>query len=242
MNPIKNTVALVTGANRGIGRAFVEELLRRDAGRIYAAARSPERLEEVVALDRDRILPLRMDVTDRASVEAAAAQVEDVGLLINNAGALAFGSFLASDPAMVARDMETNYMGTLHVIRAFAPALIARGDGAIVNVLSIVALANMPGIGGYSASKAAAFSLTQAIRAELSGQNVRVHGVFPGPVDTDMIRGLDLPKTSPADIARATLDGVEAGVTDILPDAMSKQAYATWLEDPRTLEAQFGAM
>jgi NAD(P)-dependent dehydrogenase (short-subunit alcohol dehydrogenase family) len=175
-------------------------------------------------------------------VAAAAEAAQDVQLLINNAGLLASYGVLASPEEALRRDMETNFFGTLAMARAFAPVLERRGGGAMVNFLTVVALAGMPGIGGYCASKAAALSLTQCLRADLGKKGIRVHGVFPGPVDTDMIRSFEMPKTSPAAVAAAVLDGVAAGVDDIFPDPMSRQMHAVWLSDPRAVEKQFAGM
>jgi NAD(P)-dependent dehydrogenase (short-subunit alcohol dehydrogenase family) len=234
---IADTVALVTGANRGLGRALVADLLVRGARRVYAAARDPRAILE----DR-RVVPLQLDTTDPAQVQAAAAAAPDVRLLVNNAGVLASTSVLDSARESLQRDLDVNYHGTLNVVRAFLPTLsapAASGDAAIVNVLSVVSMASMLGLGGYSASKAAAWSLTQALRAELRARGVRVHAAFPGPIDTDMTHGMELVKTSPADVARAILDGVEAGHDDIAPDPMSADVLATFLRDPRELERQF---
>jgi NAD(P)-dependent dehydrogenase (short-subunit alcohol dehydrogenase family) len=239
---IKNSVALVTGANRGIGQAFVVALLARGAKRVYAGARDLKSLDAVVALDPSRVTPIRVDILDAAQVRQLATTVRDVNLLINNAGVAAFGSLLNGSPELVERDMKTNYFGTLEVVRTLAPVIEKTGGGAIVNILSIVALANMPALGGYSASKAASLSMTQAARAELSKKGIRVHAVYPGPVDTDMAKGIDLPKTSPADVVRAVLDGVEAGQDDIFPDPMSVNIGALWANDPKALISQFGAM
>lgn len=237
---ISGSIALVTGANRGIGRAIVEALLARGAAKVYAAGRDAAGLAEVVALDPTRVSALALDVTDAASVAGAAAAARDVTLLINNAGHLEFGGTLGGDAAALERQFSVNVFGPLHTAQAFAPALTARG-GAIVNLLSIVARAAMPGIALYSASKAAALSLTQGLRAELAGAGVTVHSVFPGPVDTRMAADIDLPKTSPADVAAAILDGVEAGHDDIYPDPMSRQVAAGWASDPKAVERQFAA-
>jgi NAD(P)-dependent dehydrogenase (short-subunit alcohol dehydrogenase family) len=163
-------------------------------------------------------------------------------LLINDAGVLASGSLLASDIEALRQDIDTNYLGTLNVIRSFAPVIERQGGRAIVNVLTLIALASMPGFGGYSASKAAAYSMTQAVRAELGAKGIRVHAVFPGAVDTDMLRSVEMSKTSPQEIARAVLAAVEAGEEDIFPDPMSQQGHATWRYDPKALERQFGGM
>jgi len=209
---------------------------------VYAAGRDTAGLERVVALDRNRVVPLQLDLLDPKQIARAAAETGPVNLLINNAGVAAFGSILSGSPELVERDMQTNYFGTLNVIRAFAPQIEKAGGGAIVNLLSVVSLANMPALGGYSASKAASFSMTQAVRSELAKKNIRVHGVFPGPVDTDMAKDIPMAKTSPGDVARAILDGIESGLDDITPDSMSRDVHGAWLKDPKGVERQFGAM
>jgi len=239
---IKDAVAVVTGANRGIGLAFVKELLDRGARKVYAAGRDAKALDAIVALDRARVVPLQLDLLDQKQIREAAAKTGAIDLLINNAGVAAFGSILSGSPELVERDMQTNYFGTLNVIRAFAPQIEKSGGGAVVNLLSVVSLANMPALGGYSASKAASWSMTQAVRAELAKKNIKVHAVFPGPVDTDMAKDINLPKTSPKNVARAVLDGVESGQDDIAPDVMSRDVHGAWLKDPKGVERQFGAM
>jgi NAD(P)-dependent dehydrogenase (short-subunit alcohol dehydrogenase family) len=237
---IQGAVAFVTGANRGIGRAFVAALLERGAKRVYAAARDPKTLDAVVALDQARVSAIRLDIVDSQQIRDAITRIRDVNLLINNAGVAAFSSLLSGSAELVERDMATNYFGTLNLTRAVVPIIERTGGGAIVNLLSIVALGSFPALGGYSASKAASNSMTQAIRAELASRNIRVHGVFPGPVDTDMARGLDMPKSSPGDVATAVLDDVEAGREDIFPDPMSAAVAAQWAVDPNAVVRQFG--
>jgi len=239
---IKDSIAVVTGANRGIGRAFVEQLLARGAKRVYAGARDPSMLKDLVASGGGRVVALKIDVTDPASVKAAASSAKDVTLLINNAGALEAGSQLSAEIAGIRKDFETNYFGTINMVRAFTPALEVNKNGTIVNVLSVVAFASMPGLGGYSASKAAAHSLTLALRGELGKKRISVHGTYPGPVDTDMAKGVDLPKTPASEVAGVTLDGVEAGQEYIFPDPMAKQVYQGWRADHAAVEAQFGSM
>lgn len=237
---VKGSTALVTGANRGIGRALVEALLDRGAVKVYAAAR---RLDSLAGLTDDaRVVPVELDVTDMAQIAAAARLARDVTLLVNNAGSLAFADPLSGDFAAIEADWRTNYLGTLAMARAFAPVIETTGGGAIVNLLTLVAFAPVPAMGGYSASKAAAASATQALRAQLSAKGIAVHGVFPGSVDTDMIRGFDIPKTSPADVAVAILDGVDAGTDNIFPDAMSQSGYQLWRDDPAALEQQMASM
>lgn len=238
---IKDSVALVTGANRGIGRAYIEALLAQGALRIYAAARNLSTLDAVVALDKNRIHPVKLDVTREADALAAAAQARDVNLLINNAAILNLGGSMDVALTALRSSMETNFFGTLNVTRAFAPAL-EKNHGAVVNMLTLVALVSMPALSAYNASKAAALSLTQSLRADLGKRGITVHGVFPGAVDTDMIRGFEMAKTAPSDIARAVLAAVAAGDEDIFPDPMSQQVYAAWRQDPKAVERQFASM
>ena len=235
---VKNKIILITGANRGIGKALVEAALNSGATKVYAAARKIDTIEN----SDPRVLKLKLDVNDQASISAARDQARDIDVLINNAGVLEFGSLLTGDLDAVRRDFETNFYGTLRVIRTFAPDLSEKGKTAIVNIHSIVSLASMAGIGGYSASKAALFSATQAIRAELKSKGVAVYGVFPGPIDTDMARGMDMPKPSPKETAENILQGIESDQEDIFPDGMSKQLGQNWLKDPKSLEQQFSSM
>ena len=238
---IKDSVAFVTGANRGIGRAFIDALLERGATRVYAAARNPSDLDSVVALDPAHVRAVKLDVTSVADAQAAAVLASDATLLINNAGALATGG-LADLPIAALRDnMETNFYGLLNVTTAFIPALERRG-GAVVNILTLLSMVSMPRLAAYNASKAAGWSLTQSFRADLAKRGIAVHGVFPGAVDTDMARSLEIPKTSAIDVARATLAGVEAGDEDIYPDPMSQAVYSAWRKDHKAVERQFAAM
>jgi NAD(P)-dependent dehydrogenase (short-subunit alcohol dehydrogenase family) len=231
---IENSIALVTGANRGIGAAFVDALLAAGAAKVYAAARQP------ITHADPRVVPLVLDVTDTAAIAALAARAGDVTLLINNAGALEGGDLFAAGADALERQLQVNALAPLRLSAALVPAL-RRARGAIVNILSVVGLAPMPGLASYSASKAAAASLTGSLRASLAGDGVAVHAVFPGPVDTDMAAGIDLPKTSPADVARAVLAGVEAGEAEILPDDFARQIAVGWFADPRAVAAQFAA-
>jgi NAD(P)-dependent dehydrogenase (short-subunit alcohol dehydrogenase family) len=235
---IRNSVALVTGASRGLGRALTEALLERGARRVYATARSIRGLEPLIAAGKGKVVPLELDVTSPVHAARAAEQATDVELLVNNAGLLEGYGVLAPDVGGLRHDMETNLFGVLHVSRAFAPVL-EKHRGSLVNVLSVAALANMPAIGGYSSSKAAAWSLTQALRAELGRRGVAIHAVFPGPVDTDMIRAFDLVKTPASSVAAAILDGVQAGQVDIFPDPMSAEVGALFVRDPGAVATRF---
>jgi NAD(P)-dependent dehydrogenase (short-subunit alcohol dehydrogenase family) len=238
---IENSTALVTGSNRGIGRALVEALLSHGAKRVYATARNLSALEPLVTLDPERVVALELDVTNDAKVKSAATIANDVNLLINNAGALDFGSVLSAPPEAFKRNFDVNFYGPLHVARAFAPVL-ETNKGAIATVLSIVSLASMPGIGVYNASKAAAWSLMLSLRGDFAKRGVKVFSIFPGPIDTDMAREFTTPKTSAADAAKAILAGIESGREDIFPDPMSEQVYAAWQNNHKTVEAQFAAM
>ncbi len=238
---IEGSNVLVTGSSRGIGRALVEAALERGAARVYATARQLSSLESLAAASGGRVVPLELDVTSPDQVKRAAERANDVDLLVNNAGVLASYGVLGGSPSDVHRDLDTNFFGLLHLSRAFAPILAGRKRAALVSVLSIASLASMPALGGYSTSKAAAWSLTQALRAELGRLGVPTFAVFPGPVDTDMIRAFDMPKTSPAAVARAIFEGVEASVSDIFPDPMSKEVGALFAKDPGALERRFAA-
>jgi NAD(P)-dependent dehydrogenase (short-subunit alcohol dehydrogenase family) len=238
---ISSSVVLVTGANRGLGSALVAEALARGAKRVYAAARRLETLERARALAPERVVPLELDVTRQDSVERAAALAGDVTLLVNNAGVLASLDVLKAGEEQLRADMDVNYFGPLRLARAFEPVLARATAAGIVNVLSVVSLASMPALGGYSASKAAAHSLTQSLRGQLQPRGLRVFAAFPGPIDTDMIKDFDLPKTSPEAVAAAILDGVEADLPDIYPDEASRRFSRVWQSDPRALEQQFAS-
>jgi NAD(P)-dependent dehydrogenase (short-subunit alcohol dehydrogenase family) len=216
---IAGKTVLVTGANRGIGRALVAEALNRGATRVYAGTRQP------LAHPDERVTPLTLDVTNTAQIQAAAEQVEALDMLINNAGIWLYDDL--SDRAMLEEHLAVNFYGPWGVTQALLP-LLTRSRGAIVNNVSLMALAALPLTPAYSISKAAAFSLTQSLRALLAGRGVRVHAALTGPVDTDMTRGFAIPKASPASVARAIFDGVEAGEEDIFPDPMSQTMAEGW--------------
>lgn len=234
MATIADKAVLVTGANRGIGRALVAEALSRGAKRVYAGTRQP------LTHPDGRVTPLTLDVTSAAQIQAAAEQVEALDLLINNAGIWLYDDL--SDRAALDRHLAVNLFGTYGVTQAFLP-LLTCSRGAIVNNVSLMALAALPLTPAYSISKAAAFSLTQSLRALLAGQGVRVHAVLTGPVDTDMTRGFDIPKASPESVARAIFDGVEKGEEDIFPDPLSQTMAASWRSGAaKALERQNAAL
>jgi NAD(P)-dependent dehydrogenase (short-subunit alcohol dehydrogenase family) len=231
---IADRAVLVTGANRGIGRALVEEALRRGARRVYAGTRQP------LAHPDGRVTPLRLDVTDAAQIQAAAESVESLDLLINNAGV--FGSDDLSDRAALDRHLAVNLFGPWGVTQALLP-LLTRSRGAIVNNVSLMALASFPLTPAYSISKAAALSLTQSQRALLAGQGVRVHAVLTGATDTDLARDLDIPKASPESVARAIFDAVDNGEEDIFPEPGSRSVAESWRAGAaKALERQFAAL
>ena len=238
---IKNTIALVTGANRGIGAALVHALLEQGALKVYAAARREADLAALRAKNDRRIVPVHLDVTDAAQVARVADQAADLRILFSNAGVLNCGSVLDAPSAAFSQNFDVNFFGLLHTTRAFAPTL-AGHQGAVVNILTLVALASMPSLGVYNASKAAAWSLTQSLRADFAKRQVKVFGVFPGAVDTDMLKGVEMPKAAPADVASAVMRGVEADEEDIFPDPMAKELYAHWATDHKAIERQFAAM
>ncbi len=216
---IENKTVLITGANRGIGRALVNEALRRGAKRVYAGARGP------IDIRDERVVPLRLDVTSVSDINRAAAEIEDLDVLINNAGIALYDDL--SDTEVVEKHLATNFLGPLKVAQAFLP-LLKRSKGAIVNNLSLMALAPLPLTPSYAISKAAAFNMTQSLRALLAAQGVTVHGVFLGPVDTDMTRGFEIPKASPEAVARGIFDGLEDNEEDIFPDPMSQSIADGW--------------
>jgi NAD(P)-dependent dehydrogenase (short-subunit alcohol dehydrogenase family) len=240
---IQGSVAFVTGANRGIGKAYVEALLQAGAHRVYAAARTIEALDAVVAIAPDRITPIALDVTNSDQVNAVAQTAQDVTVLVNNAGVLGTGGFFMEKSIETAQwEMNTNYFGTLAMVRAFAPILQRNGGGAIVNLLSMVSVVNAPVFGSYSASKAALYSLTQGIRAELAQQGTQVIGIFPGPVDTAMAEGVPLEKVAPIAVANASLQAIEQGIEDVYPDAMSQNVFANLQVPLKAVEKQFAGM
>lgn len=215
---IENAVVLVTGANRGIGLAFARALLARGARKVYAAARDPS------TVTQEGVQALQLDVTNPEQIATAAHQAADVTLVINNAGIAQPGGFLAQDSEAVARRIfETNFFGVLNMSNAFAPLLKANGGGALLNVLSVASWVNGSELAAYSASKSAAWSLTNALRHELAAQKTQVLGLHMAYVDTDLTRGFEVPKSSAEDIVRRALDGLEAGADEVLADALTQQ-------------------
>jgi NAD(P)-dependent dehydrogenase (short-subunit alcohol dehydrogenase family) len=231
---LSDKVALVTGANRGIGAAIVRELLKAGAAKVYAAARDTKTLP---AFGDPRVVPLQLDVTSDASVNAAAAEARDVDVLVNNAGTLAFGDYINASLETFEEDMRTNYFGTLRVLRAFTPQFSARQSGTIANVSSVVGLSAVPLMAGYSASKAAIHSLTQSLRGTLEKDNITVIGIYPGPIATDLAKPVPYPdKATPEHAAANIVKGIAEGQTYIFPDPMARQVEQLWSTDNRKLE------
>jgi NAD(P)-dependent dehydrogenase (short-subunit alcohol dehydrogenase family) len=233
---IQGTTVLVTGANRGLGRHLVDVLLERGAAKVYAASRVP------VSSGDPRVAGIALDLTNQDTISAAAAIATDATIVINNAGTASFAGPLDSDPAAVRGEMAVNYDGTFDVVRAFVPVLERNGGGAIVNVLSLLSLASTPPMAGYSASKAAAHSLTQALRPVLRQKGITVHGVYPAGIDTDMLAGIDAPKTPPRQVAEGLLDGLAADQEDIFPDPNAQAMSRTWWADPKAFERAFSGV
>ncbi|MFS2151359.1 SDR family oxidoreductase [Rhizobium sp. Rhizsp42] len=236
---ISEAIALVTGANGGIGQALVHELLERGARKVYAAARNPETLAVLRESYPDRIVVIKLDVTDVASVKAASKLAHDVNLLINNAGFSGDSGALASaDVSNAKQEMDVNYFGPLNVSRAFAPVLNDNNGGALVNVLSFLSLVALPLMGTYSASKAAALSLTHSLRAELKAQGTTVTAAMPVQVDTAMGAWTNQEKVTPQEAASDIVDAIEQGVDEVFPGELSRGAAGAFIADPRGLQAQ----
>ncbi len=240
---VKDAVVFVTGANRGIGRAIAEEAAARGAKKVYAGARDIAGVQDLVEQYPDQVTAVRLDVTNSEQVESAAAQAQDVQVLINNAGVAGFGGFVYNHNPETARlEMEVNYYGPLNVTRAFADALTRNGNGAVATVVSVSGFTNFPMAATYSASKAAAHSLTQGMRAELSPQGVAVFGVYPGPIDTDMAAGMEIDKESPRNVAVRMFNDMESGVEDITTDSFADEFVKNLKADAKAVEDQTAEM
>jgi NAD(P)-dependent dehydrogenase (short-subunit alcohol dehydrogenase family) len=223
---LADSTALVTGANRGLGRHFAQQRLDRGAAKVFATARDPR------TVDLPGVDVLQLDITDPASVAAVAAVATDVDLLVNNAGVSTYQDLLTGDLTKLRLEIDTQLWGTLAMVRAFAPVLAANGGGAILNVLSRMSWVSVAGANGYAVAKAAQWSLTNGIRLELAGLGTQVTGVYLSATDTDMMAGWDIPKNDPADVVRAALDGVASGALEVIADAHTAEAKADLARDP----------
>jgi NAD(P)-dependent dehydrogenase (short-subunit alcohol dehydrogenase family) len=234
---LEGSVALVTGANRGLGKAIVAALVEAGAGKVYAAARDERKVSA-----GSRVVPLTLDITKPEQVAAAAKKAGDVTLLINNAGVLTSYNILTASPEEIDADFRTNVHGTLGVVKAFVPVLErARGGATIVNVLSLVSLASFPALGGYSASKAAAYSITQALRSQLKSKHIDVLAALPGLIDTDMVKALPAPKTSSVEVAKGLVAGIARGEEEIFPDPQAQQMGILWNKNHKEYERAFAS-
>jgi len=240
---IQGSIALITGANGGIGQHYIQGLQAAGARRIYAGVRNPDSLKDIAATDPDRIIPISLDITDDVSVKTAAAAYSDVNLLINNAG-VGFNQRLVAEVNFdkMRSEIEVNYFGTVRMCLAFAPVLKANGGGAIVNMLTILAKVNFPLNASYCASKAAALLATQGIRAELALQKTLVVGVMPGTVDTGMSKDFPPPKVAPEEVVRSALQAVVDEVEDVYPGEQAQDMQTQLLEDPKAVEKWMAAI
>lgn len=239
MKTLNNKVILVSGANRGIGKALVEAALKKGAAKVYAASRVLNKLPDFK--DR-RVVPIELDIRDKAQIEAASQQASDIEVLINNAGVLGPGTILEGNLVDFSYNMEVNYYGTINMMKAFVPVLKDKPEAVLLNVVSIAAYSPLPAIAAYAASKAALYSATLSLRIELAKTNINVHAANPGAIDTDMNKGSNWDMPSPEGVAEIILDKVEAGVLDIIPDEMGLGMYKAWSESPEKLAQIFHDM
>jgi NAD(P)-dependent dehydrogenase (short-subunit alcohol dehydrogenase family) len=237
---IAGAVALVTGCNRGIGPETVRALLKAGAKKVYVGTRKLDAVKGLLAEAPDKLHPIELDITNKDQIAAAARAAKDVTLLVNNGG-INFNTplFAIENSDNARREMEVNYFGTLAMCRAFQPILKANGGGAIVNMLSILSHVNLPLMGSLCASKAALYSLTQALRAELKAQGTHVMGVLPGAVDTDMTAGVNVPKSQPPYVAAAIVDGLKRRADEIYPGDMAAGVFYGLSGDPKAVEREF---
>ncbi|MFG6444937.1 SDR family oxidoreductase [Microbacterium sp. P07] len=235
---ITDQIALVTGANRGIGRQFVLELLDRGAAKVYATARRPE----TVDFADSRVVPVRLDLLDDASIAAAAEAASDTTLLVNNAGISTGASLLTGDLSEIHREMNTHFWGTLGMIRAFAPVLAANGGGAVVNILSALSWFAAPTGASYAAAKAAEWNMTNGVRLELAAQGTLVQGVLLGAADTDLTAAYDGPKIDPRDVPRMSFDGLAAGSIEVIVDDWTAMVKASLAGDPAAFYARMAEL
>jgi short-subunit dehydrogenase len=241
---IKGSIALVTGANRGIGFSYVTDLLKRGAAKVYVTARDTDSLSSLIELKDPRIVPFVLDVTDADQIGAAVLAAPDVTILINNAGYAAFeGAVSAADLSNARKEMEVNYFGPLALTRAFSPVLAAGNGGAVVNMLSMVALVSLPMAATYSASKAAFLSVTRSIRAELADQKTLVLGIMAIQTETAMGVSLPAPRLTPEEVVSDALDAVEVGTSEeIFAGTLTRDAYQAFMNDPTAFQARLSSL
>ncbi|MEM9536746.1 MAG: SDR family oxidoreductase [Cyanobacteria bacterium P01_A01_bin.3] len=237
---IADSTILVTGANRGLGLALVEKSLEKGAAKVFATYRSTNNCSALDGLG-ERVVPVQLDLGNLETIAQLTQSVPSLNILINNAGILSALSLLENTEEQLRNDIETNFFGTLAVTKTLLPALKKETSAAIVNIASIASLAAMPSLGGYSVSKAGIHSMTQSIRGELKTDGISVHGVYPGPVATRMTEGFDMEMTPASVVAEKILEGIENGIEDIFPDAMSQQTGPLYLSSPKTLEENFAS-
>ena len=241
INPEGKTV-FISGSNRGIGKAIAVELLEQGARKVYAGARDIESLNDLKEKYGDKLVPIKLDVTDQNSINDASSKVEDVDILVNNAGVFAVGGFL-SDQGIesLESNLNVNLLGVAKLTKSVIDQLKQPKETAIINISSVAGLANMPMAGTYSASKAAVHSLTQGIRGELANDNVLVMGVYPGPIDTEMAKDLPMEKDTPENVAKNIVNGLVEGKEDVFPDVMSEQVGSLYSTSPKSVENNFAA-
>ncbi len=239
---IEGKVALVTGSNRGIGRAIVDALVARGASKVYATARIADSLQSLVEAHGERVVPVALDVTQPDQVAAIAADVSDVQVVVNNAGFAGQTDLFAEDLSAARQEFDVNYWGVLNMVRAFVPMFESKGGGAVINVASVASLVSFPPLPTYSDSKAAVHSLTQGLRLTKGTAGIQVVGVYPGPVDTDMAADLEMEKATPQSVAETILTDFEAGKVDIFPDVMAEGFIAPYEAGAKVFESQTAEM
>lgn len=236
---IEGKIAFVSGGNRGIGKAVVEELLKQGAKKVYVGARNIASVDALVEQYAERVIAVELDLLNDDTIIAAAKTATDVEILVNNAGIFAFGSFIGGNLLeSLKANLDVNVWGTVKLTQAFLPTLQGKESAAIISVSSVVGLANMPMGSTYSMSKAAVHSLIQGLRGELKGSNILVSGVYPGPIDTDMTKDFDMEMEAPENVAKNIVQGIQDGAEDIYPDPMSQQMGVMYATSPKEVEAQ----